>query len=207
LSSPQCQILSRRMRKQDFKTTTWVLNARNFGVAQNRTRTFAIFSKRGIPLSPLERAPTTVREAFSNLPSYPETSIQHFARTQSPQTMRMIRLVPEGGDVRDIAKVAPELIPASWFKTEGKIVDIWGRLLWNDVSNTLRTGFLHPSRGRFLHPSEDRPISFREGARLQSIPDDYQIFGLPEHISRQIGNGVPLNLGMAVARRVFELFS
>jgi len=64
---------------------------------------------------------------------------------------------------------------------------------------------LHPSRGRFLHPEEDRPVSFREAARLQSIPDNFLLAGGAEAVARQIGNAVPVNLGRAVARAITKV--
>jgi DNA (cytosine-5)-methyltransferase 1 len=203
LKSPAWKKLSDQMERRGYEPTVWTLNARHFAVPQNRVRSFTVFSQLGTPKPP-KTSPTTVtvREALDNLPPFPEDTIQHVARPQTDFAMKRIRLVPPGGDIRDIAKCRPDLVPASWFKTGGKIIDIWGRIPWDDVSNTLRTGFLHPSRGRFLHPEEDRPISFREAARLQTVPDSFHFEGLPGQICRQLGNGVPLGMGRAVAKSV-----
>lgn len=202
----------KRMRdefaRMNFDVATWTLNAREYGVAQNRVRSITICSRRDQPnLGAVPTSPgATVRDAFAGLPKFPHLPIQHFTRQQSVGALDRISRIPEGGDIRHLARTAPHLVPPSWFRTEGKVVDIWGRLRWDGVSNTLRTGFLNPSRGRFLHPSEDRPISFREAARLQGLPDGFAFAGLPEQISRQIGNGVPVGLGRAVARAVKWLF-
>ena len=195
------------MENLGLTSLSWLVNARNFNVPQNRKRCIAIFSKIGLPAEPKFRASTmSVRQAFAGLPHFPDHSIQHYARIQSEACESRIRLVPRGGDIRDIAATKPLLVPPSWFKTKGKIVDIWGRLDWDGISNTIRTGFLHPSRGRFIHPVEHRPITFREAARLQTIPDIFLFEGGPEQLARQIGNAVPVNMGRAVAKRVKTLF-
>lgn len=148
---------------------------------------------------------STVREAFAGLPAFPRQEIQHFTLPRSEFALKRIRLVPEGGDIRDVARKARHLVPPSWFRTRGKIIDIWGRMRWDDTAPTIRTGFLNPSRGRFLHPEEDRPISFREAARLQMVPDDFQFEGKAEQIARQIGNGVSVGVGRCMARAVRAL--
>jgi DNA (cytosine-5)-methyltransferase 1 len=207
LRSAPFSMFREEMESYGFESTTWLVNARDYRVPQNRRRCIAVFSKIGLPSRPRAWArPRTVWDAFDGLPSAPVPEIQHFAREQSPETYARIRLIPPGGDIRHLAATHPELVPPSWFKTKGKIVDIWGRLKWGDVSNTIRTGFLHPSRGRFLHPTENRPITFREAARLQTIPDDFVFEGLPEQLARQIGNAVPFKMGRAIARSVRELF-
>lgn len=203
LDSDAWKRMARRFKRIGFDVQAWILNAKDFGVAQNRLRSFTICSLVGLPdLSVIKRRKAfLVRDAFRGLPAYPDFSIQHYARTQSEQALRRMELIPAGGDIRDLADVAPDLVPPSWFKTKGKIIDIWGRLPIAGVSNTLRTGFLNPSRGRFLHPCENRPISFREGARLQGLPDTFLFEGTPEQLARQIGNGVPVGVGRAVARK------
>lgn len=184
-----------------YEVASWTLDASRFGVAQRRLRSFTVCSRVGLPSADdlREHTPTTVRDAFRNLPRFPCKRIQHFTRTPSAFAIKRMSRIPPGGDIRDLAQTAPNLVPPSWFRISSKVVDIWGRLDWDGVANTLRTGFLNPSRGRFLHPERNRPISFREAARLQGIPDSFTFVGKPEQISRQIGNGVPVSLGRAVA--------
>lgn len=198
--------MANKFKRMGFQIGTWKLNAKDYGVAQNRMRSFTICSKGELPdLYQIEKEdPVTVRQALRGLPRYPNYKTQHFAREQSPQSLERISLIPEGGDIRNLAQTAPELVPPSWFKTKGKVIDIWGRLSWNGVSNTLRTGFLHPSRGRFLHPTQNRPISFREAARIQGLPDDFIFCGKAGQLARQIGNGVPTGLGRAVAKHIYK---
>jgi DNA (cytosine-5)-methyltransferase 1 len=207
LQSPAWKIMCSQLEALGYEMAVEIVNARHFGVAQNRTRSLTFFSKGKLPdiSKQMWAAELNVRDAFAELPKAPSPKIQHYSHTPSKQAAERIALVPYGGDIRDIYRSRPQLVPPSWLKVQDKIVDIWGRLTWEGVSNTIRTGFLHPSRGRFLHPTEDRPITFREAARLQSVCDSFQFSGFGEEIARQIGNGVPTNLARAVARAVREV--
>lgn len=184
-----------------------IINAADFGAPQQRVRSFTVFSKKGSPHleSCLRTRSCTVREAFADLPPFPHREIQHYTLPRTEFALRRIRLVPAGGDIRDVARKARHLVPPSWFRTGGKIVDIWGRMIWDSTAPTIRAGFLNPSRGRFLHPVEDRPISFREAARLQMVPDGFLFNGGPGQIARQIGNGVPMGVGRSIARAVLAV--
>ena len=195
--------MNQTLLSMGYASSAVVVNARDYGVAQNRIRSITVFSTGGLPdvLKQQEKA-TCVRESFCDLPKFPTENLHHFCLPQSEYCLKRIRLVPYGGDIRDIYRQAPSFVPPSWIPVRDKIVDIWGRLTWEGASNTVRTGFLHPSRGRFLHPEHDRPVSFREAARLQSIPDQVRFIGCAESVSRQIGNAVPVKLGRAIARAV-----
>lgn len=78
---------------------------------------------------------------------------------------------------------------------------------WDRPANTIRCEFQNPSKGRYIHPDFDRVLSLCEGARLQGLPDSWFFEGGPTSVARQIGNGVPLALGIAVGRRVASLFA
>jgi DNA (cytosine-5)-methyltransferase 1 len=58
------------------------------------------------------------------------------------------------------------------------------------------------TRGRFAHPGENRNITNREGARLQSFPDSYVFAGPKKDVARQIGNAVPPLLAQAIGRQI-----
>lgn len=207
LSSRPWEAMNCEMEELGFSGEAFVLNARDFGVPQNRSRSFSIYSKGAYSDWRFDpAAPCTVAESLGGLAASPSSENEHFTMRVTPTQLARIVRVPTGGDIRDIAKSAPKLVPPSWFRTKGKIVDIWGRLSPDGVSNAIRTGFHHPSRGRYLHPTEHRPITFREAARLQTVPDWFAFEGVGEQISRQIGNGVPILLGRAVAREVLRKF-
>ncbi|MEI9987025.1 MAG: DNA cytosine methyltransferase [Aliidongia sp.] len=73
---------------------------------------------------------------------------------------------------------------------------------WDDVAPTLTTGCTDVTRGRYAHPRDDRAITLREAARLQTFPDVYRFAGNRSQIAEQIGNAVPLEM---IRRLVFAL--
>jgi DNA (cytosine-5)-methyltransferase 1 len=78
-------------------------------------------------------------------------------------------------------------------------LDVYGRLWWSKIANTITGGCILPSKGRFIHPEQDRGITLREAARLQGFPDDYKFVGSKQQIALQIGNAVPPPLAHAIA--------
>ena len=80
---------------------------------------------------------------------------------------------------------------------------------WDKPAPTITTQFYGFGNGRFGHPEQDRAISIREGALLQTFPDDYEFSPLENEIhlktiGRQIGNAVPVQLGRIIARSIKE---
>lgn len=96
------------------------------------------------------------------------------------------------------------LSTASWDKHDSGSGDVMGRLRLGRPSVTVRTEFFKPEKGRYLHPTEHRPITHYEAARLQGFPDDFLWRGSKTEIARQIGNAVPIPLGTAIAKAIYE---
>lgn len=67
----------------------------------------------------------------------------------------------------------------------------YGRLCWDEVAPTITTRFDTPAGGRFIHPTEDRTLTPREAARIQSFPDSFIFVGNKTSVCKQIGNAVP----------------
>ena len=81
---------------------------------------------------------------------------------------------------------------------------VYGRMFWDEPAPTITTQFYGYVNGRFGHPEQDRAISMREGAMLQSFPSDYDFLPPDKIVSKKelgihIGNAVPVNLGAAFA--------
>ncbi len=207
VKSPIWRKLSRSFKRMGYSVSTYILNAYDFGAPQVRLRSFTIASQGGQPIiKPVLRKPVrTVGEAWKGLSSVPDGRNQHYAPKPSKLALERMKLIPEGGDKRDVLRLAPELAPPSWHRVRNEVTDVWGRLRFDRPSNTLRTCLLNPSKGRYIHPKQNRVISIREAARLHSIPDSWIFEGLPTQIARQIGNSVPPALGRAVARAVRKL--
>ncbi len=209
LDSQIWPLIEAGFRKLEYDVATHILNAYDFGVPQLRKRAFVIASKVGLPtIRPLIKKKTrTVREAWSGLSSVPDGRNHHYAPKPSELALSRMRLIPEGGNKSNIMSSDPGLVPISWWSVHREVTDVWGRMEWNKPSNTLRTCFQNPSKGRYIHPEQNRVISLREAARLHSIEDSWRFCGLPTQISRQIGNSVPPRLGRTIARGIRELFN
>lgn len=186
-----------------YTTIVDKLWAHKYGVPQKRHRAFIFGSKIGTPVmpAPINGPVRTVSDAIGDLPNEPNDKNWHNNRNFSDKTLRRMDEVPEGGNRFDIPDA---LLPECWQGYEGSGTDLFGRLWEDKPAVTIRTGFYKPMKGRHLHPTENRAITIREGARLQTIPDDYTIAGRQAQwrIAQQIGNAVPpklaYHLGMAI---------
>lgn len=83
----------------------------------------------------------------------------------------------------------------------------YGRLLWDEPAATITTRFDTPAGGRFTHPDENRTLTPREAARIQSFPDSFVFTGDKRSISRQIGNAVPPKVSYFLARLVINILA
>lgn len=177
-----------------YTTVVDTLRAHRYGVPQKRKRVFMVGSKLGTPFLPeAPDGPTrTVRDAIGDLPGTPTERNLHDSRKNVTEKSReRMRHVPPGGNRTDIPR---ELLPDCWIDKEGG-TDLFGRLEWDAPSVTIRTEFYKPEKGRYLHPAEDRSLTVREAARLQTFPDDYGFEGESRlDIATQIGNAVPPKL-------------
>jgi DNA (cytosine-5)-methyltransferase 1 len=86
---------------------------------------------------------------------------------------------------------------------------VYGRMLWEKPSPTMTTHCTGYGNGRFGHPEQDRAISLREAALLQTFPMDYKFFSDKDNfssvmIARQLGNAVPVKLGEVIAKSIKE---
>jgi DNA (cytosine-5)-methyltransferase 1 len=158
----------------------------------------------------------TVRDAIVDLPPPIGTDLRveeppldlHFGRSPTPMSLARYRAIPEEGMNRfDLQQRALKLTPACWIRKTSGGTDLFGRLWWGRPAFTIRTEFYKPEKGRYLHPQQDRPITHREAARLQSFPDNFAFTGSKIEIARQIGNAVPPVLAARVADVVYLLLS
>ncbi len=184
----------KELKELGYNPKVEIVNVRDYGVPQNRKRLVMVGSILGdIDIAKGSVQKTTVKEAIGNLEPIDKTKdpIHKIVASHSPKVMERIKLTPkDGGSWKDL--------PAQYKLKchKGKNVgfnDIYGRLRWDQYSTTITGGCLNPSKGRFLHPFEDRCITAREAALLQSFPKDYKF---PTSISKTalallIGNALP----------------
>jgi DNA (cytosine-5)-methyltransferase 1 len=203
-----------------------ILNAADYGAAQLRRRVILIGHHRdlefpGFP-EPSHRRDErrTVKDALlglsesvtridlpdrsvefdgDTLPGVFETRELHVTRWYERRSLERFGHIPAGGNRFDIPA---HLLPPCWRRHTTGSGDVMGRLVWEEPSVTIRTEFFKPEKGRYLHPTEHRAITHQEAARIQGFPDDYKWVGSKSSIARQIGNAVPIPLGMAIGRHL-----
>jgi DNA (cytosine-5)-methyltransferase 1 len=185
-----------------------ILEAASFGVPQMRRRAFVVGIRKGAPPfhfpEPMlkECEYVTVRDAIGDLPPPPADFGDHpdYANHKrvkiSPLNLKRLSYVPEGGGRLDVP--AHLQLPCHRSSNGHRHLDVFGRLRWDRPSGTITAMFDNFTRGRFAHPAEDRNITSREGARLQSFPDDFVFVGPKKDVAKQIGNAVSPLLAKAI---------
>jgi len=179
-----------------------ILNAASFGVPQDRFRAIIIGMKHDfvLPAGHLESNKyRTVRDAIGNLPPVAAgvadpNDPMHKSASHKPSTINVFKQVPHNGGNRP-AGVGPVCLD----KTNG-FSDTYGRLYWDRPSITITHYARNPASGRYTHPEQDRALTAREAAILQSFPKGFEFSGRSDDVYRQIGEAVPpmLSAGIAV---------
>lgn len=192
-----------------------IVKCADYGVPQTRERLVLLASRLGpitlIPPTHANGSRVTVRDTIGMLPAIaaggpsPKSDPMHRSCHLSPINLRRIRATPEGGGWNDWPE---SLRLACHRRTSGQTYpSVYGRMRWDDVAPTITTQCFGLGNGRFGHPSQDRAISLREAALLQTFPTDYQFVAPGERITnlrtgRLIGNAVPVALGEAIGRSI-----
>ena len=186
-----------------------VVPALRFGVPQTRERLIIIASKLGsIALPPpshgVNGCPvSTVREWISGLPALEagETDPNdpdHCAAQLSDINLERISATPEGGTRTSW----PKHLWLDCHKLHKGHTDVYGRLSWDKPAAGLTTRCISYSNGRFGHPDQNRAITVREAARLQTFPHDYVFTGSLGSKARQIGNAVPPLMAQRIGEQI-----
>lgn len=189
------------------------LRAERYGVPQRRTRLVLFASRWGQIPMPKESHPEkfkTVRDAIGKLPRIKAgqacaSDRIHVGRGLTALNLKRIRAAKQGGFWRDWDS---ELQLACHKKAKGKSFrSVYGRMRWDEPAPVITTQCLGIGNGRFGHPVQDRGISIREAALLQSFPKKFRFVPPREPINgmmlaRQIGNAVPVKLGRVIARSI-----
>lgn len=175
-----------------------ILPALWFGVPQTRERLVLLASRLpGIKLPETthglnKAAPSTVQDWIRNLPkirageTHPDDQ-DHQAALLSDINLKRIALTPEGGN----RESWPKNLWLDCHRDHKGHTDVYGRLAWNKPAAGLTTRCISYSNGRFGHPEQNRAISVREAACLQTFPRSYSFKGNLNSRARQIGNAVP----------------
>lgn len=202
-----------RMEGLGYRSNWDLINAADYGIPQFRKRVFGFFAKTNKLICLPERTHSnpekcstdedwkTVKDAIFTLPALlagerDPVIPNHIARVHTERIMNLINNIPKNGGSR-------RSLPIDlWLPCHRKLRDrksrgaesIYGRMTWRKPAPTITCRCTTPSSGRFLHPEQDRAITPREAARLQTFPDTF-IFPEEFHCTeRMIGNAVPVEL-------------
>ncbi len=200
--------------RQGYKYADGTVDAKWFGVPQNRCRLVLVASRVGEPSLPEPTHGTgkvpyrAVRAAIGHLPKLAagqrDPAIpNHCAADIAEVNLNRLRLTPiDGGGRTDW----PASLGLECHKERVGHEDVYGRMRWDAQAPTLTCRCYSISNGRYGHPEQLRAISLREAASLQSFPEDYQFFGPSQKsLGAQIGNAVPVSLAQAVGRHIMVL--
>lgn len=214
-------------RKLGYDVKSKVLNAVDFGVPQYRDRVILVGVRgknefvypketHGDGLLPY----LTVEDAFSDLPALksgqicneyatnPNNDFQKYLRAsgcpltenEAPKNgerlIRIMEALPDGGSKDDLPE---EIRPKSGYG------NTYAKMWWKKPAPTVTRNFATPSSSRCVHPRDSRAMTTREGARLQSFPDDYQFYGSRSMKNLEIGNAVPPLLSIAIAEQIEKI--
>lgn len=194
------------LEKNNYIVKQAIYNCAEFGVPQERFRAIVIAMKKDfslpIPLMKERSHFFTVRDAIGDLREVvagitdPVDKI-HRSASHSASTLETIKKIPLNGGSRP-AGVGPKCLD----KVKG-FSDVYGRLYWDKPSITITHYARNPASGRFVHPVQNRGLTARESARLQSFPDGFVFQGKFDDIFRQIGEAVPPRFSAGLAAQLF----
>lgn len=202
------------LKSNGYFTSYSVVHCADYGIPQQRQRLVLLASKLGpISIIPPTHSPQrykTVADAIGNLPKIKaggacKRDPLHTSRNLTPINLKRIRVSSPGGTWRDWNK---KLVTKCHKKKSGTTYpSVYGRMAWDKPAPTMTTQFFGFGNGRFGHPKQDRAISLREGAVLQTFPRSYKFVesnGIVnfERLGRLIGNAVPVRLGEVIGKTI-----
>ncbi len=221
------QEVQREFSDLGYQLKYQVLNAVDYGVPQQRERVILV-GFRGenkfeypAPTHGEGRKPyVTLRDALGDLP--PLQSGQASERYEKAADNEFLKWVRANAGKKLTEHAAPKngkhLVRIMQALQDGQSKDdlpealrpksgygnTYAKLWWDRPSTTITRNFACPSSSRCIHPRDSRAMSIREGARLQSFPDDYLFYGSDGKKRLEIGNAVPPLLSAAIAEKMLE---
>lgn len=203
------------LRENNYAFKDNILNAKYFGVPQNRRRYVLLATRVSKTLFFPQEDKTilrTVRDAIGDPNQFPPIEAGHkdstlfnhsSARLTDKNLSRIRRTSHNGGSRKDWANDSE--LQLDCYKNHDGHGDVYGRMNWNQVSPAITTKFFSLSNGRYGHPEQDRALSLREGAVLQSFPIDYKFIAIGHgKVARLIGNAVPPMLARKIAESILN---
>ena len=204
---------TRMLHAYGYNVAEGVLDAKHYGVPQTRRR-YVLLAVKGCEIDlpqrqfwPGEKEYLTVRQAIAHYPPLgagAEHAVipNHRTAALSRLNIERIRKTPhDGGDRR----AWPKSLTLDCHKDNYTgHTDVYGRMAWDKPAPTLTGKCISLSNGRYGHPIQNRAISLREAASLQTFPDSYVFYGEQQHIAQQIGNAVPVAFAEVIGRHLID---
>jgi len=202
------------LRDGDYSYKHYIVRCADYGVPQTRMRLVLLASRLGeielVSPTHIDGQYVTVRDAIQFLEGIKaggtsQSDPMHKSSGLSRLNLERIRNSTPGGTWRDWDD---SLRAACHTRESGRTYSsVYGRMEWDRLAPTITTQFHGFGNGRVGHPAQDRAISLREGALLQTFPEDYSFVpdGHPVNVAsvaRLIGNAVPVGLGEAIGRSI-----
>ena len=200
--------------KLKYKVVKAVLNAQNYGVPQNRKRFTLIASRVNFNIS-LPKANKnkryTVRDfigewnGFSKIEAghIDSTKFKHTTSALSENNLKRIDLTKRDGGTRELWAKDVKLQIDAYKGKDNSFKNVYGRMSWDRPAPTITTRFNSLSNGRFGHPIENRALSLREGATLQTFPRFYDFKEKSiGKVAKHIGNAVPPKFASHIAKQI-----
>ncbi|MFB0689316.1 DNA cytosine methyltransferase, partial [Agrobacterium pusense] len=218
INKPIFEDMIQSLKHLGYHVNVLTLRSDHFGVPQKRTRVFTIGTKKHVELRYNEFHSTgaTVKDALLDLPSLPNGHAidevdyaseahsayaeelrgalrrcgNHFVTNNASHIVERFRHVPQGGNWKSI----PRDLLANYKDLTSCHTGIYRRLTWQEPSIVIGNF----RKNMLIHPDQDRGLSVREAARLQSFPDNFSFLGSIGKQQQQVGNAVPPKLAFAV---------
>jgi DNA (cytosine-5)-methyltransferase 1 len=201
------------LNKANYSVDYEIVASQNYGVPQHRRRLVLIASRIGKIKHPHKtHGPNTTNNKFSSVwdwighfppimagESHP-TIPDHKAASLSSINLERINSTPQGCG----RESWPSHLKLDCHKKHMGHTDVYGRMKWHEPASGLTTRCISLSNGRFGHPVQNRAISIREAACLQTFPEDFIFFGSLNSKARQIGNAVPVKLAETFGRNFID---
>lgn len=207
------------LKSENYNISYQLVYCPDYGIPQTRKRLVLLASRIGeirlLPPTHHKGNYVNLRETIGDLPHLEAGETDpidplHRCRSLSPLNMKRIEATPYGGGWKDW----PEDLLLDCHKKEGgkSYGSVYGRMVWEEPAPTMTTQCTSIGSGRFGHPEQNRAISAREAALIQTFPSSYCFF--PDEksvsltkVSRYIGNAVPPRLGEIIADSILKLFN
>lgn len=191
-----------------------VVNAADYNIPQSRRRYILVASrvttKILIPNASNSERIKTVKDAIGNLPEIvaghkDESDNMHWSSGLAPINLKRIQQTSHNGGTRLEWKDDKELQLKCYVGKDNTFSDVYGRMFWDYPSPTITTKFHSLTNGRFGHPEQNRAISLREGAILQSFPKNYKFHSkIVGVVAKMIGNAVPPELSKQIGLSIIK---